>query len=70
MVGLMKIFDPYHIDPGWRPWWVHCRQAARISLLMAAASVLAMVHALVPAFLPEFINRFIARLQCDTSSSS
>ena len=67
----MKVFDPYHIGPGWCAWWAHCKQAARISLLMAAASVLAMVHALAPFFLPQFINTFVGRLAelCDSGSS-
>jgi hypothetical protein len=64
-VAKLKIFDPYHIDPGWRPWWAHFKQSAWLSVGLLWTSFISLVHALCPFFMTDFVSLYIKKLHHD-----
>ena len=69
----MKVFDPYHIDKGWKAYADHWLKAMRLAVILAGTAFIAMVHAFVPVFLVDtvslVVNRLYRELWPDSGSS-
>ena len=61
----MKIFDPHHIDKGWKAYAAHWLRAAKLSVGLLGASFISLIHAFIPFFLTDFISLYVKHLHRD-----
>ena len=69
----MKVFDPFHIDKGWKAYADHWLRTMRYAVLLLGTACIGVVHAFVPVFLVDVlglsVNRIYRELWPDSGSS-